>query len=238
MSAAAAMGTGYMEFFTSFLGRAFRWLCNFFDYKVVPNVPYTPTAPSNPWSVYNGWSTAPHKTNDFMSMAEQSKSWFHSPFGTPAPTSWFDSWKTWIYVVGGIITITAIVTSGVYIHQWWTYIPPVTPNTALAVETETNTVANSNTGLIRKISDVLIFNRISNIVNACSAVTHKFLPYVSKEDLDATQFAEIPQSRKNMGYYPFNRYDPSNPWYTRIRKQLLGETVQELAERMEHRQQA
>lgn len=66
-SAAAAMGAGYMEFFITFIKKAFDWIYTLLDNKVVPNVPSAPT--SNPFSQYNGWNTGPMKENNFLSMA-------------------------------------------------------------------------------------------------------------------------------------------------------------------------
>jgi hypothetical protein len=62
---AAAIGSSYMEFFVTFIYKAYDWLYSLFDNKIVPNIP------NNNWngSQFNGWNIRPMKENNYLSLA-------------------------------------------------------------------------------------------------------------------------------------------------------------------------
>ena len=114
---AAAIGSSYMEFFVTFIYKAYDWLYSLFDNKIVPNVP------NNNWngSQFNGWNIRPIKENNYLSLAENAKSWYQSPTQIAANNSWSVSWKTLFYLGITIITIATLYSGYVYINDWFTY---------------------------------------------------------------------------------------------------------------------
>lgn len=214
LSAAAAMGTGYMEFFVTFVKKAFDWLYNLLDNKVVPNAPSAPT--NNPWSQYNGWNTGPMKDNNYLSMAENARSWYKSPVGSTTSDPWYYSWKTWLFIAGSIVTIAALYSGYVYINDWFKAAPyPAAPT----INVQSPGGSNSNSGgtsILRTAADMLIFNRINNVTSALSSIKEFIIPSMDGGTLHSIQKNNI-ESQKLHQYYPFTPYDPAAPWYDRIR---------------------
>lgn len=113
---AAAIGSSYMEFFVTFIYKAYDWLYSLFDNKVVPNIP------NNNLSQFNGWNIRPMKENNYLSLAENAKSWYQSPTQINANNSWSDwipSAKTLFYIGITVVTIATLYSGYVYINDWF-----------------------------------------------------------------------------------------------------------------------
>lgn len=216
---AAALGGSYMEFFVTFIYKAYNWLFNIFDNKIVPNLP------SNPNSQFNGWNIRPMKENDYISLAESAKSWYRPshPTSVSSWSDWLPSFteaKTWLYIGVGIITIAAIYSGYLYFTNWQA--GDVTPTAANFQQPPVYPEFNVN-GYLRKAADVLIFNRINNLYDAGAYVSNKILPSMAADQFEDVQ-RNAPISQKYMQYYPFTQYDPTAPWSDRIKMSLFTES--------------
>ena len=197
LMSAAAIGHSYMEFFVTFIYKAFNWIYNIFDNKIVPNI----GSGQNPYSVFNGWNIRPMKDNNYLSMAENARSWYQSPTdlkgslsNTNSWSDWFPSWKTWIYVAFGLITIATLYSGYVYINNCF---DPLTATTNIDPKGKgiESLSQGTNKSVIDKIGDVLIFNRLRNISDAASYLSQKYLPYMDKEEITNIQLNN-PHSQK------------------------------------------
>lgn len=112
---AAAIGGSYMEFFVSFVYKAYNWLFNLLDNKVVPNIP-------NNWSgsQFNGWNTEPMKSNKYLEIANNAKSWYQPmhPASVSSWSDWLPSWSTLFYLGIGLLTIGALYSGYIYFSDF------------------------------------------------------------------------------------------------------------------------
>lgn len=209
-----------MEIFSSFCIKAFNWIYELFDNKIVPDVPTN--KPNNPFSQYTGWNMRPMSQNNYLEVAESAKSWYSSPSYQTSNDSWYYNWKTWLIIGGSIIAIGALYTGYIYISDW------LSPNgnQAPQVRLDNRPQPNNSNGWMKTIGDVLVFNRINNITNGLSYVKEKIIP-----SMDATEFNAVnrnPQNPQNFeNYYPYTYYDPTQPWYERLRLKIMGESSEE-----------
>lgn len=232
LMSAAAIGHSYMEFFITFIYKAFNYLYNIFDNKIIPNI----GSGQNPYSVYNGWNIRPMKDNNYLSIAENAKSWYTSPINQVSD-SWFDNWKTWIYVAFGLVTIVAFISGAIYINNWLWQDPSLMDKGKLKdfqlnVESPGGTIYPSSKSVLGKIGDVLIFNRLNNISEGASYIKEKIIPSMDTDQFNRIQY-EGKWGEKIKTYYPFTNYDPSAPWYERIRMKLFPEAKDALNIRLE-----
>ena len=190
LMSAAAIAASYMEFFVTFIYKAFNYLYNIFDNKIVPNI----GSGQNPYSVFNGWNIRPMKDNNYLSMAENARSWYQSPTqisNTSSWSDWFPSWKAMFYIGITIVTIATLYSGYVYINNCFDPTTNIDPK-GKGIESLSQ---GTNKSVVGKISDVLIFNRLRNISDAASYLSQKYLPYMDKEEITNIQLNN-PHSQK------------------------------------------
>jgi hypothetical protein len=221
---AAAIGHSYMEFFVTFICKAFNWIYNIFDNKIVPNI----GSGKNPYSVFNGWNIRPMKDNNYLSMAENAKSWYQSPTqlsNTNSWSDWFPSWKAMFYIGITIVTIATLYSGYVYINNW------MDPLTATSTIDPKGKGIETNKSVVDKIGDVLIFNRVRNISDAASYLSQKYLPYMDKQEITNIQLNN-PHSKKYQQFYPYTSYKPYESLFNRLKMCLFSESAIEYETRM------
>jgi hypothetical protein len=221
---AAAIGHSYMEFFVTFIYKAYNWLYNIFDNKIVPNI----GSGQNPYSVFNGWNIRPMKDNNYLSMAENAKSWYQSPTqlsNTSSWSDWFPSWKTMFYIGITFVTIATLYSGYVYINNW------LDPLTATSTIDPKGKGIETNKSVVDKIGDVLIFNRVRNISDAASYLSQKYLPYMDKQEITNIQLNN-PHSQKYQQFYPYTSYKPYESLFNRLKMCLFSESAIEYETRM------
>ena len=208
---AAAIGSSYMEFFVTFIYKAYDWLYSLFDNKIVPNVP------NNNWngSQFNGWNIRPMKENNYLSLAENAKSWYQSPTQIAANNSWSVSWKTLFYLGITIITIATLYSGYVYINDWFTYpnnIDPKGKGPQINIESPNGSINTINKSIITKLGDVLLFNRVRNITDAATYLRDRYLPYMDASQRQVVDEIQItnPHSQKLHQFYPYTTYRPGD----------------------------
>lgn len=220
----STFGNAYIDIFSTFCLKAFNWIYELFDTKIVPDIPSN--KPKNPWSQTTGWNVRPMSQPNYMEIAESAKSWYSSPT-PPANDSWLTSWKTWAFIGGSIITIFALYTGYVFVSDWFKG-----PN--VNTQAPPQDAANSK-GFFKTVADVLVINRIANVTNGLSQIKEYFIPSMSEQDFHNVQFnRRVPYQQKFHQYWPFTAYDPSDPWYDRLRKRIVGETSEEESRRKLH----
>ena len=226
LMSAAAIGHSYMEFFITFIYKAFNYLYNIFDNKIIPNI----GSGQNPYSVYNGWNIRPMKDNNYLSMAENARSWYQSPTqisNTSSWSDWFPSWKAMFYIGITIVTIATLYSGYVYINNCFDPTTNIDPK-GKGIESLSQ---GTNKSVVGKISDVLIFNRLRNISDAASYLSQKYLPYMDKQEITNIQLNN-PHSQKYQQFYPYTSYKPYESLFNRLKMCLFSESAIEYETRM------
>lgn len=226
----STFGNAYIDIFSSFCIKAFNWIYELFDTKIVPDVPSD--KPRNPWSQTTGWNVRPMSQPNYMDIAESAKSWYSSPAPQPSNDLWLTSWKTWAFIGGSIITIFALYTGYVYVSDWFKgpdannvniQAPPQAPD------------GNAPRSLIKTAIDVLVLNRLANISNGLYYIKESILPSMSKQDFGKIQYNDnVPMDQKLQQYWPFTTYHPAESWYHRLKIKIIGESEAEYELRKIH----
>ena len=224
LGAFVGMGTVYVDIFTNFIKTSFSWILELFDMKIVPQVPKD--KPNFPFSPSNspGWFTKPVVDNNYLDIAEKAKSWYTSPIAVDTP--WYRdwSWTSLFYVLGGIV----IIGGGFMAYSYFTAIspssalhhpnpgtPPVGPNPPAPPEIQvTGPETSASSSVAGLIGTVLGIPKYLN--------PFKYIP----PHMTSEQLAHC-QSNNNirMTVYPYSQVDPTQPWYTRLRVNLIGESA-------------
>lgn len=97
------MGVSYIEILSNFTRKLFHWIFDFFDYKVVPNVPKDNGWWGGPKSAT--WAAKPMVDNGFLNLAHNAKDNVPSIFNIKLPNPeyhWYTDWSKWLWIVGGV----------------------------------------------------------------------------------------------------------------------------------------
>ena len=215
---AAALGSSYMEFFVTFVYKVYYWLFGILDTKVIPNIPSNSIG-----SQFNGWNIRPMSNNKYLEIAESAKSWYQPmhPTSVSSWSDWLPSWRTMFYIGISALTIAMLYSGYLYFTNW--NAGDVTP-TAADFQGPPVYPVPGNTSYLRRAADILIFNRISNLSEAGAYVTQKILPSMETSQFESVQRANIPISQKYTQYYPFTPYNPTAPWFERLKMCLFAES--------------
>ena len=156
----------------------------------------------------------PMSQNNYLEVAESAKSWYSSPTSQPSNDSWFYSWKTWMIIGGSILAIGALYTGYIYISDWLS--PTEKHRPQLRVHRQSDS-------WFKTISDVLVFNRINNVTTGLFYIKEKIIPSMDESHFNAVnRNPENPHKYSDL--YPYSKYDPTAPWYDRLRFKYWGET--------------
>ena len=233
----AGLGGTYVEMFTSFVKRLFRWFHDLLDFKVVPK-------PSDSWwPGENGSKTSvtfqgeDKSPEPFISLRETYKN-SNSSFNT----SWIPNWVYYsllVILTGGVIYVfysmyndTGIFNSNEALIDKGKgkaddNTPPTDPgpsrlaSTFLSVTNGINMVTSSIIGIPKAISSVL---NPFNWVNSGGPTP--------VEQIMQTQ---VDYNHSNLRLYPYTLNNPYDSWFTKFRLAVFGETEFERTRRMHFR---
>lgn len=210
------MGSTYIDIFNRFIKNIFNWIFDFFDYKIVPNVP------NNPGNWFGGskastWYTNPMHNNNFWDIANKGKDWYPSPFNLQNNDSYFKDWSSWMWIIGGVVLITGIVTFGYLGYNYYnTQYNPSTPSAPFPKDLQPRGGASNYIwGLLSAFSGEIIKGiKKLNPLNYLS-----FDGDSSKRKGEKAVLADLQRNlnTQDTRYYPFTPNNPHDSWWTSTR---------------------
>jgi hypothetical protein len=236
----AGMGYTYIELITNFTKRLFNWFIELFDYKIVPNIPNTPSSPTNP----NWWPINTPITDNRYPLGDKwlseirnnpkslGKDLFQNPFNinisTPSP--WYKEWSTYLWVIG-IVSVAFIGYKFIIDPLFIESLPKPSDYKGKGPEIaspDTPTQSNFKSSP-KKIFSLLtsgVWKAGSSTLNGIKMLNPLYwLPSATNLGVSHDFFMDQ-QSSVNFDnrFYPFTENNPFNPWYTKLRLSILGET--------------
>jgi hypothetical protein len=235
------MGYTYIEILTNFTKRLFHWFVELFDHKVVPNVPgdtggyfsnTKPSLPKNKPLIISSGINVPDISDKFFSLRELYKD------ATPGShTAWYKEWSTYLWIIG-IVSVAFIgykfIIDPLFVESLPSY-PSGPKGKGVEIPSpDTPTPSNfTNTPFHSKIFSSISWLGGSTFKGLKMLNPLYWLPNSSDIATASEAFMnhQVSQNYDNR-YYPFTEVHPYNPWYTKLRLYLLGETSYEYSNRM------
>ena len=234
------VGAYYMEMLGSLVRRIFNFFFDFFDYKLAPNVPDTPSprkfwsSPSVPdvkptlWSKDTSSLMIPNFENDAKSLRSL---YAQQPININVGNNgWgFNHW--WWYVGAGAGAL-ALLYLGMKI-----YVDPTTVTNYLPGRTPERDIFKVLTGGIASLYSGLTHINLSTLkyLNPfyyfSGTSSNRSIEYVATfEDFLATQ-KKFDSNLRDEKYFPYTSVNPYDGWFTSLRKKIFGEYPIETLER-------
>jgi hypothetical protein len=244
----SAMGYTYLELLFNFTKRLFNWFVELFDHKIVPNVPGTPSSPTNHirWPVNTPSSTEGQRLlsekwlneiRNKVSLQDFLQNPFNVNISTPSP--WYKEWSTYFWIIG-IVSVAFIgykfIIDPLFIENLPSYpsgpkgkgIDIPSPDTP----TQTNFIPQPPKNMFSLLSWAAWKAGSSTLTGIKMLNPLYWIPLSTDTTAAIERFMDnqISENYDNR-FYPFTEVNPFDPWYTKLRIHLLGETNFELTSR-------
>jgi hypothetical protein len=250
-----AMGHSYAEIFWNFNKRVFTWIYDLFDHKIVPNLPGNP--PSNPTSWFSnklesqksGWFSGPYsnikpEVLNNTGIDSLRKTYMDDLINKSVnininSTPWYKDLTTWLLIGGTLASVGVfyigykIIMDPLFINDlplignWFrSPIPPVAPEVVVTPTQETVTAANQVAEASSSSVTKSLITTVGNSFKKLNPATW-FMSSVDYDNATAVFRASQSSHGYNNSLYLFKPINPYDPWLTRMRISLLGETTLE-----------
>ena len=249
------VGVYYFEMLGSFIKRLFTWFFDFFDYRIVPNVPDNPPSGSSftPWSnprpnASDFPSNIPPKAPSPFDLDKQSlRSLYTDSMNINTPSGGTNSWSftTWLWYIGvgaaalGAVYIGAkIIIDPTIVSSWLPFNGTGAPQGGAGQgpapnpdggESIARTVAAGIVGVYKGAMSinqtVWSYMNPSNYFGSRGNASG----FTSDEFIEKQLIANA--EHRNNTLYPFTPNNPYDNWFTSARKHLFGEYSFETQER-------
>lgn len=240
------MGHTYLEIFINFNKKLFNWLVEFFDHKIVPNVPNNKPSSRWPFTINTSqsasiWPLSSPKPTDSVidnllngpnSLRETyTKGGFNININT---TPWYRDLSTWVWL-GTIVGATAGIIGLSYIGYIYLADPisslfKTTPVQPISPDGSITPTGVQPSGFKGTLTSYIFspFKKLNpfNWFLASSEADAQFQRFMDKQNILATQ---------DNRFYPFTQFNPHDSWFTRMRIHYFGETASENLTRLELR---
>jgi hypothetical protein len=248
-----AVGESYFIMFKNITYKLFTWFVEFFDHKVIPNVPgdnggtfFSKPLPPKAKSLFIPSNIPNLLEAESFSLRNLYKDAVYNP------TPWYKDTTTWLWIIGGLGVLYVgykLYADPLFISDLFNKNPKIT-NTAPTPPSQTGTGIISGTGVASGSDITLDDTRVGagasgvskvtkSIVAVYSSTIRKLNPvnwFATSNEINNQfkNFMEVQKDyvRAETHLYPFTEVNPFNSWFKRIRVNWLGETSSELAERL------